>query len=178
MKHLQDLALLIALAAWYFAVLALTLMFFYLLPIDTQPVGLFAPELSPPLAQIDPAPVETRALAPAAVAGTEARIATIWTKILGVTGIGSNDNFFDLGGHSLLAVQAHRELREEFSAARLSITDIFAAPTLKAIAGTVERRLGTNAKPATAQPDAAPEKRSEAMSKRRAMRARREVELG
>ncbi|MEQ6250588.1 rod shape-determining protein MreD [Sulfitobacter sp. HNIBRBA3233] len=45
-----------------FVALALVLMFFYLLPIDTQPVGLFAPELSPPLAQIDPAEARLRAL--------------------------------------------------------------------------------------------------------------------
>ena len=37
-------------------------MFFHLLPIDTQPVGLFAPELSPPLASIDPAEARLRAL--------------------------------------------------------------------------------------------------------------------
>lgn len=45
-----------------FVLLALVLLFFYLLPLDTQPVGLFAPELSPPLEQIDPAEARLRAL--------------------------------------------------------------------------------------------------------------------
>ncbi|QUJ76609.1 rod shape-determining protein MreD [Sulfitobacter albidus] len=45
-----------------FVVLALLILFFYLLPIDTQPIGLFAPELSPPLAEIDPAEARLRAL--------------------------------------------------------------------------------------------------------------------
>ena len=38
-----------------FLLLALVLLFFHLLPLDTQPIALFAPDLSPPLATIDPA---------------------------------------------------------------------------------------------------------------------------
>ena len=45
-----------------FTVLALLILFFHLLPIDTQPVSLFAPELTPPLATIDPAEARLRAL--------------------------------------------------------------------------------------------------------------------
>ncbi len=45
-----------------FMALALVLLFFHLLPLDTQPVGLFAPQLSPPLASIDPAEARLRAL--------------------------------------------------------------------------------------------------------------------
>lgn len=45
-----------------FIVLALLILFFHLLPIDTQPVSLFAPDLVPPLAQIDPAEARLRDL--------------------------------------------------------------------------------------------------------------------
>lgn len=45
-----------------FVLLALVIIFFHLLPIDTQPVTLFAPDLSPPLATIDPAEARLRAL--------------------------------------------------------------------------------------------------------------------
>lgn len=45
-----------------FVLLALLIMFFHLLPLNTQPVTLFAPELSPPLASIDPAEARLRAL--------------------------------------------------------------------------------------------------------------------
>jgi rod shape-determining protein MreD len=45
-----------------FLILALLIVFFHLLPFDTQPVSLFAPELSPPLASIDPAEARLRAL--------------------------------------------------------------------------------------------------------------------
>jgi rod shape-determining protein MreD len=45
-----------------FVVLALLILFFHLLPIDTQPVGLFSPDLFPPLDTIDPAEARLRML--------------------------------------------------------------------------------------------------------------------
>ncbi len=42
--------------------LALLNAFFHLLPLETQPVGLFTPDLSPPLAAIDPAEAKLREL--------------------------------------------------------------------------------------------------------------------
>lgn len=45
-----------------FVALALVIVFFHLLPIDTQPVSLFTPELFPPLETIDPAEARLRAL--------------------------------------------------------------------------------------------------------------------
>lgn len=45
-----------------FVALCLLILFFNLLPIDTQPVTLFTPQLLPPLAEIDPAEARLRAL--------------------------------------------------------------------------------------------------------------------
>ena len=45
-----------------FLLLALILLFFHLLPIETQPVALFQVDLLPPLASIDPAEARLRAL--------------------------------------------------------------------------------------------------------------------
>lgn len=110
----------------------------------------------------------------------EAEISGIWTKVLGVASIRSQDNFFDLGGHSLLAVQAHREIRELCTVPRLSITDVFRFPTLGALAARV-RDLGASVsgkkaeapKPVPrSQPDISVD---ETMSRRRQMRARREM---
>jgi hypothetical protein len=129
-----------------------------------------------------PAP-RARAAAPSNVtpitaqASTAGRIAAIWTKILGVEGIGPQDHFFDLGGHSLLAVQAHREIKAELGADRLSITDIFRFPLLSALAGEVDRLTrGDAPEPETPPTTTAPERainRAEAMSRRRQMRAAR-----
>ncbi|MBY6058112.1 MupA/Atu3671 family FMN-dependent luciferase-like monooxygenase [Leisingera daeponensis] len=111
-------------------------------------------------------------------AGAQSRIATVWSRILGVSGIGAQDNFFALGGHSLLAVQAHRELREELGTTALSITDIFRFPTLSRLAAHIEGLAGTPAN-AEQQPEAtaAPD-RNDMMSKRRAMRANRRTRTG
>ena len=45
-----------------FVAIALLILFFHLLPIDTQPVSLFSPDLFPPLATIDPAEARLRDL--------------------------------------------------------------------------------------------------------------------
>lgn len=114
-------------------------------------------------------------------AGTAGKIAAIWTKILGVEGIGPQDHFFDLGGHSLLAVQAHRDIRAALGADRLSITDIFRFPVLSGLAAEVDRLTGGETPAPETPPSAAPETRAgdragdraEAMSRRRQMRAAR-----
>ncbi len=110
-------------------------------------------------------------------AGAQAQIAAIWARILGVNGVGAQDNFFALGGHSLLAVQAHREIREGLEASKLSITDIFRFPTLSGLADHIETLSG--AKP-VAEPvvdEAAEAARADTMSKRRAMRANRKARV-
>lgn len=107
--------------------------------------------------------------------GVQATIAAVWQRVLNVPSVGARDNFFALGGHSLLAVQAHREIRAALGSARLSITDIFRFPTLAALAA----HLGEG--PVMSQPanddgaalgDRAAQ-RADAMSVRRALRARR-----
>ncbi|HGG06091.1 MAG TPA: peptide synthetase, partial [Aliiroseovarius sp.] len=100
----------------------------------------------------------------------ERQLADIWSRILGVARIGSNDNFFDLGGHSLLAVQAHREIKAALNPDKLSITDIFRHPTLSGLAEMLAG--GNNAPDDDTNTDKA-EARADAMSRRRAMRANR-----
>ena len=114
------------------------------------------------------------------------QIANIWTEVLGVAKITADDNFFDLGGHSLLAVQTHRTLKKRLNTPTLSITDIFQFPTLGALADRLAK-LGANvvAPPEPASPTVTPLKapasvdraqmRSDAMARRRAMRARRQA---
>ncbi|MEG4292485.1 amino acid adenylation domain-containing protein [Microcoleus sp. C2C3] len=67
----------------------------------------------------------------------EAQIAQIWSKILGVEGIGVKDNFFELGGHSLLATQVLSEINSAFGL-DLSIQMMFESPTVAGIAGYIE----------------------------------------
>ncbi|MDX5350578.1 MAG: LLM class flavin-dependent oxidoreductase [Paracoccaceae bacterium] len=130
--------------------------------------------LPAPLARMA-APVTAEATPPAD--DLEAEIAAVWTRVLGVPSVGRSDNFFSLGGHSLLAVQAHRELRARLKADRLAITDIFRFPVLSALAahlggGGVAAPVG--ARPAEPVAPAEAPDRTDAMARRRAMRAARE----
>lgn len=63
------------------------------------------------------------------VSETERKLAVIWTDLLGVECVGTNDNFFDLGGHSLLAIELvfaiHKNLGVE-----IALVDMFENPTL------------------------------------------------
>lgn len=125
------------------------------------------------------------ALTPATT-GSEAeiidQISAIWSAMLGVPQIGANDSFFDLGGHSLLAVQAHREIREKLGVQKLTIIDIFRAPTLGALSKIVAQKAGvaaTSAHPSVALRTTEPtanqsgDPLQDAMARRREMRERR-----
>ena len=67
-------------------------------------------------------------------AGTklEAQLLAIWERVLGTSGIGVSDNFFDLGGHSLLAVKLFNHLEPMFGAMPISM--LFQAPTVRDMA--------------------------------------------
>ena len=104
----------------------------------------------------------------------EGTIAAVWSRILGVEKVSPSDNFFDMGGHSLLAVEAHREIKKTLGLAKLSIADIFRAPTL----GGLTARATTLANPDAAGGKAAPAERAgenpkSVINKRRAMRQSR-----
>ncbi|MEM6941125.1 MAG: MupA/Atu3671 family FMN-dependent luciferase-like monooxygenase [Pseudomonadota bacterium] len=100
--------------------------------------------------------------------GPQAKIAAVWSALLGVPDVRPEDNFFALGGHSLLAVKAHRDIKEALGTEQLTITDIFRFPTLSGLAAHLSAE-----KPANASPSAGRADRSAVMSKRRAMRAGR-----
>ncbi|MFC5220489.1 type I polyketide synthase [Streptomyces coerulescens] len=59
----------------------------------------------------------------------EKEVAGIWENVLGIDGIGVNDNFFDLGGESLLAMQLVARLRDAVGI-DLPMRRIFDAPTV------------------------------------------------
>ncbi len=61
----------------------------------------------------------------------------IWTELLGTDDPGLDDDFFALGGHSLLATRAISRI-EATTGARLTLRDIFDAPTVRLLS----ERLG------------------------------------
>jgi amino acid adenylation domain-containing protein len=70
----------------------------------------------------------------------ESRIAGIVETLLGVKGVGIDDNFFLLGGHSLLGTQLVLRLREAFGA-ELTLRDLFEAQTIQNLSAKVEETV-------------------------------------
>jgi acyl transferase domain-containing protein len=71
----------------------------------------------------------------------ERRLAEVWAELLGVQRIGVHDDFFELGGHSLLATRVLTRIAEALGA-RLTMRDVFDAPTIHALATRIDAALG------------------------------------
>ncbi|MEO3788491.1 amino acid adenylation domain-containing protein, partial [Actinocorallia sp. B10E7] len=86
-----------------------------------------------------PAPEAVRPEGPfvAASSRAERTIVRIWGEVLGLDGIGLDDDFFELGGHSLLAAQALTRLRAE-TGVELEISSILEGRTARELAARVE----------------------------------------
>jgi len=78
----------------------------------------------------------------------ESELVRHWEAVLGRTGIGVFDHFFDLGGHSLLVAQAHSRL-QELLGREVPIVDLFRFPTIHQLAAHLADH-GGSAAPATA----------------------------
>ncbi|MFE0510760.1 amino acid adenylation domain-containing protein, partial [Streptomyces sp. NPDC058964] len=62
---------------------------------------------------------------------TEARIAAVWSEVLGLEQVGVEDSFFDLGGDSIRAVALVGALRA--TGIEVAVRDVFAARTVAAL---------------------------------------------
>jgi amino acid adenylation domain-containing protein len=70
----------------------------------------------------------------------EEKLVLIWEKVLGVTSVGVDDNFFEMGGHSLLATQLISRIRDEFMI-DLPLRSVFASPTPAEMARVIEAAI-------------------------------------
>ncbi|ASS74698.1 hypothetical protein CIG75_06735 [Tumebacillus algifaecis] len=69
---------------------------------------------------------------------TEAKVANVWSEVLGVPNVGAQDNFFDLGGHSLLATKVISRLNREFQV-EILLRELFENPTVEGVSSYLER---------------------------------------
>src|SRR5262249_30830492 len=67
---------------------------------------------------------------------TEARVAQIWSEVLGLERVGVEENFFALGGHSLLATQVVSRLRQGVGLGS-ALRSMFEAPTVARLAQVI-----------------------------------------
>ncbi|TKK89209.1 SDR family NAD(P)-dependent oxidoreductase [Herbidospora galbida] len=71
--------------------------------------------------------------------GTEAALAGIWSRVLGIEPIGATDNFFELGGHSLLAIELTTRIRTSLNAS-VPVTGLLECPTVRLLAELLDER--------------------------------------
>ena len=69
----------------------------------------------------------------------EARLAALWSALLGREKVGRDDNFFHIGGHSLLAVRLTARVNEAFQCS-LPVSQIFLSPTVATLAVAIHAR--------------------------------------
>jgi hypothetical protein len=83
----------------------------------------------------------TDALAAPPTTRTEIAIADIWRDLLGEAKPDVTDDFFAVGGHSVLAVQLVRRI-EHILGVSLDVRILFQTPTIRGLAGGVDRLIG------------------------------------
>lgn len=74
---------------------------------------------------------------------SEEILAQLWCEVLSLTKIGINDNFFNIGGNSILAAQTIGKVNQTFGT-NLNVGAIFSAPTVEALAGSVQQNQQTD----------------------------------
>ncbi|BCL17973.1 type I polyketide synthase [Micromonospora sagamiensis] len=70
----------------------------------------------------------------------ERSVAEVWQEVLGVSGFGPEDDFYQLGGNSLFAMQIIARLRQRFGDLPMSV--IFEAPTVSGLAAAIRAWQG------------------------------------
>ncbi|MET7598001.1 amino acid adenylation domain-containing protein [Streptomyces sp. NPDC005496] len=112
----------------------------------------------------------------------ESELAALWSSVLGRDRVARDENFFDLGGNSLLLVTAQTTLNKALGC-DLSVVDLFAHPTVRALARHLNKRGVTASsapdpaqRPAPTPPPSAPaglERAKELAQRQRAARTAR-----
>lgn len=68
---------------------------------------------------------------------TQRVVAEIWQELLGLDGVGIDQNFFEIGGHSLLSVKVQIEIKQRLGQT-LGLVDIFRYPTIRGLAALLD----------------------------------------
>ncbi len=108
------------------------------LDLSALPPPLTAPPTAPPTATA----ARTAVADGAPTAGDDgsgaplAAVLAVWQAVLGVTGIGPDDEFFDLGGNSMAAIRVHARIRDTLDV-DLPLRAMFEATTPAALARAI-----------------------------------------
>ncbi|HYR06828.1 MAG TPA: amino acid adenylation domain-containing protein [Longimicrobium sp.] len=117
-----------------------------------------------------PEPVAAPAAAARPQSGVERRIAKVWEEVLGISGVGLDDNFFEIGGHSMLVARMQERLAAELGR-EMTVVELFQFPTIAALAAHLDAGASASASGEPAR-EAAPAEAAERGSSRREMMRR------
>ncbi|MGV9869927.1 amino acid adenylation domain-containing protein, partial [Rhodococcus koreensis] len=117
------------------------------LPAHMLPAAVVPIDVIPrtPSGKLDRAALPAPTFAPRRGAGhrprtpTEDTIASVFETVLGVAGVGADDDYVDLGGGSLAATRVVARLNSALETS-LDVRDLFEYPTVAALAGVAESR--------------------------------------
>jgi acyl transferase domain-containing protein/thioesterase domain-containing protein len=70
------------------------------------------------------------------VGALESALVAAWAKLLGITEVGVQDDFFELGGNSLVAVRLFARVKRDFGI-NLPLSTLFQAPTIRTLAQAI-----------------------------------------
>lgn len=70
---------------------------------------------------------------------TEKRLAVLWHDLLGITGIGRDDDFFAIGGHSLMALRLFSRINREFGHV-LPLSSLISHSNIRSLAALIESK--------------------------------------
>lgn len=73
----------------------------------------------------------------APVTPTQMKLTELWEQLLGISGIGIHDSFFELGGNSLLLTQLVSLIRKHFKS-ELTLARLFEQPTIDEMAADID----------------------------------------
>lgn len=86
----------------------------------------------------DPAPVQGGSeTSDPNLSPVEQLIAEVWSKVLGISEIGRDDDFFRLGGHSLLAIKLVSQVKARLGV-KIPLKAVYANPKLRDLAAVIE----------------------------------------
>ncbi|RXK84775.1 amino acid adenylation domain-containing protein [Chlorobaculum sp. 24CR] len=115
--------------------------FVFVSEIPMTPNGKTDRKALPPPARSDYVQEETAILA-APGSSLEQELSAVFAKILGMTAVGVDDNFFSFGGHSLMATSLCSQIRNRWNV-DIPLAFVFENPTVKQIAKEIARKEKT-----------------------------------
>lgn len=85
---------------------------------------------------------ETNANYVAPVSAIQLKLCEFWEEILGINGLGVDDDIFSLGGHSLACIQFINKVKQELNI-KTHVMNIYEMPTVSKFSAYIEQQLKT-----------------------------------